>query len=220
MAKPNSTSPLDPTVHDGISLHDAADVLAERLDRRITINYPSLRQVLEICREKAGWRPSTSHEILLSADPGSEGQQRFQAMLKHAGFEVSVTHYRDAFISLPPGRTPQEAVGRPAASFGAKLAYIAGLMARHPNPHFLVVTHSFDLHEPLVDLARRFPHGRVGLAYFGSLLDYRWRATGLLEGKIGVGFFDLDEHGEAIVGADLISRPKQSPDVRTGFARF
>lgn len=222
-ASTSSLSATNPTIYDGNAFHDTAEILAERFNlERVTINYPALKQALEKEREKEGFRPATSNTILLSNDPRSEGQLRFQSMLKHCGFDLSITHYRDTFVSLPPGRSPQDTGGRPLVSFGPQLAYIAGLMARHANPHFLVVSHCFELFVPLFNLAERIKgaDGRVGLAFFGSLLDYRWRATGLLEGKLGVTFIDLDQHGEAIAGIDLVGHSKQSTDTRAGLNRF
>lgn len=87
-------------------------------------------------------------------------------------------------------------------------------MARHANSQVLVVSHSFELYDPLMDLARRmhesrdeYVEGGVGLAFFGSLLDYRWKTTGILDNAEnrngGIKFFDLDQHSEQLLGIDL-----------------
>lgn len=219
MAKP--TLSLDPTIVDAASLFDASEVIAERISRpKITIDYGKLRELLDSLRKQHGWRTASPNTILLSIDPNSEGQQRFQNMLRHSGFEPDVIHFRDTFVSLPPGRSPSDMNGRSIVSLAPRIAYIAGLMARYPDPHFLVVSHSFELYGPLTDLCHRVPKGKVGVAYFGSLMDYRWKVAGLFDGKIGVEFFDLDPYGGDLLGVDLTGRPSTANDVRAGLSRF
>jgi len=214
-------SHLDPTIVDAASLFDACEVIAERLDRsKVTIDYTKLRDTLDSLRRERSWRPATLNTIILSVDPGSEGQHRFQTMLRHAGFEPDTVHFRDSFVSLPPGRSPSEMNGKSIVSLAPRIAYIAGLMARHSDPQFLVVSHSFELFGPLTDLRQRLREGKVGIAYFSSLMDYRWRVAGLFDGKIDVEFFDLDPHGSALLGVDLAVRPSASAEARAGLSRF
>ncbi|MFH0982100.1 MAG: hypothetical protein V2A79_11220 [Planctomycetota bacterium] len=215
-----SQSQQNVTVFDGASLHAAVEVLSERLGRRLTIDYPKLKLRADEVRASAGWQPATISAILLSIDPDSEGQQRFQTMLRHAGFEPDLSHYRDAFVSLPPGRSPNEASGKSIVSFAARIAYIAGLMVRHPEPHVLVVSHSFELCGPLSDLAHRIPSAKVGIAYFASLIDFRWKAAGLLDGKSPVTFFDLDAHGKELLGVNLTGGSGVLLDAKGGLSRF
>jgi hypothetical protein len=216
-----ATSHFDPTIVDGASLFDAGEVIAERLGRaKVTLDYTKLRETLDSLRREHGWRPASLNTILLSVDPGSEGQHRFQTMVRHSGFEPDTIHFRDSFVSLPPGRSPSEMNGRSIVSLAPRLAYIAGLMARHADPHFLIVSHSFELLGPLTDLSERLERGKVGIAYFSSLLDYRWRVAGLLDGKLGIEFFDLDLHGDALLGVDLAGRPSASIEARAGLSKF
>jgi hypothetical protein len=216
-----STSSLDTTIVDAASLHGAHEILAERVGRtKITTDYTKLRSRLDLLRKDAGWRSASLNTILLSIDPNSEGQQRFQNMLGHSGFEPDIIHFRDSFVSVPPGRSPNDMGGKSIVTLAPRIAYIAGLMARYPDPHFLVVSHSFELFGPLTDLSRRVPNGRVGVAYFGSLLDFRWKSTGLLDGKLEMEFFDLDPYGDEILGIDLTGRPSAVPNARTGLSKF
>ena len=216
-----STSSLDPTLIDAASLFDASEVIAERAGRaKVTIDYTKLRACLDSLRRDHGWRPATLNTILLSIDPSSEGQQRFQSMLRHAGFEPDIVHFRDTFVSVPPGRSPNEMSGKPVVSLAPRIAYIAGLMARHPTAQFLVVSHSFELFSALTDLRHRMPDGKVAIAYFGSLLDYRWKAAGLFDGKVDFEFFDLDPFGDELMGVDLGTRPSTAREVRSVFSRF
>lgn len=219
-----SNSPQDVTIVDAASLFEAAEVLAERFGRhKITIDYSRLKEQLDAFREEVGWRPASMTSILLSYDPKSEGQKRFLSMLQHAGFEPDTCHFRDAFASLPPGRAPAEQGGRSPVSFSARIAYIAGLLARHEAPNFMVVSHSFELCAALSDLARR-TRGRVGIAYFNSLLDYRWKFAGLgQQDKCDIEFFDLDECGEYLLGIDLMmeeQREQRTPATSSGLSRF
>jgi len=215
-----SSSP-NPTIVDAASLFYASEVIADRVGRKVTVDYAKLREVLDSFRSQHGWRPASVNMALLSIDPASEGQQRFQSMLRHSGFEPDVIHYRDAFVSLPPGRSLTELRGDSIVSLCPRIAYIAGLMARHPDPHFLVVSHSFELFWPLVDLTDRIGQkGEVGIAYFGSLMDYRWKSTGLFDDKLNLTFFDLDPYGNEILGVDLIGRPNTTANGRSGLSRF
>jgi hypothetical protein len=215
---------LDVTVVDAASLFDAGEFLSEQFSRRVTVDYPRLKELLDRIRVADGWRQSARTTILVSWDPNSEGQRKFHGMLQHAGFETDVSHYRDSFASLPPGRTPAEfSNNKPLKSFAARLAYIAGLMARYPDSHFVVVTHSFELFPPLIDLARRFAdegNGKVGVAYFASLMDYRWKAAGLFETDSTVKLFDLDPYGEELVGFELVRRGRAERDNQAGLSRF
>lgn len=219
MAKPSSQ--LDPTIVDAASLFDASEVIAERVGRnKITIDYTRLRDCLDSLRNEHGWRQASPNMILLSIDPASEGQQRFQSMLRHSGFEPDVIHYRDTFVSVPPGRNPNEMSGKSVVSLASRIAYIAGLMARYPSPQFLVVSHSFELFGPLTDLKRRVQGGKVGIAYFASLLDYRWKLAGLFDGKLDVEFFDLDQHADDLMGIDLAGREAPTSESQVGLSRF
>ncbi len=60
------------------------------------------------------------------------------------------------------------------------------------------------------------------MAYFGSLLDYRWKAAGLLDENKngGVKFFDLDPYGRELLGVDLGGAPGVAGDIRAGLSRF
>ena len=219
MAKTTTSS--HHTIVDAASLFDASEVIAERVGRsKITVDYAKLRECLDSLREEHEWRPASLNTILLSIDPTSEGQQRFLNMLRHSEFEPDVIHFRDTFVSVPPGRSPNEMTGKSIVSLAPRIAYIAGLMARHADPQFLVVSHSFELYGPLTDLRHRIQNGRVGIAYFGSLLDYRWKAAGLFDRELDVEFFDLDPHGDKLLGVDIAGRAGAATDVRAGLSRF
>jgi len=220
MPRASSTS-HHATVVDGASLFDAAEAIGNRFGRsKVTVDYTKLNERLADLRRQEGWSTATVSTILLSIDPNSEGQQRFQTMLKHAGFEPDVVYFRDVFVSLPPGKSPADTSAKSTVTLASRLTYIAGLMARHPSSAFLVVTHSFELYGPLLDLAERLDQGKVGLAYFGSLLDYRWRLAGLMDGKLGIKFFDLDPYGQELVGVELISKATDQQQFRSGLKRF
>ncbi len=229
----------DLTLIDAASLFDACDAIANRLGRtKITLDYSKLRERLDILREGSFWRPASRNAIQLSIDPSSEGQQRFLAMLKHAGFESDIVHYRDTFVSAPPGRNPNEMSSKPIVSFAARIAYIAGLMAHQSKTQLLVVSHSFELFAPLEDLARRLrDEGKVGIAYFGSLLDYRWKAEDVFAHgygynphaedktlvppnlKPGIKFFDLDPYCQELLGVEFAA-PRTQSTVGSGLNRF
>lgn len=221
MPSPKDASRGDISLVDGTSLFDTTEALADHLDQpKVTLDYTKLKDVLNQERNACGWRPTDRTFAFLALDPNSEGQRRFRDMLEHNNYVILEEHYRDAFVSLPAGRTLSEASSKPITSLASHLAYTAGLLARYDHPHILLVTHSFELFRPLEDLARRVQDGggRVGLAYFSSFLDFRWKRVGLLDGKTLVEFMDLEKYGRQLVGVDLVSsgRQAESPP-RTGF---
>lgn len=176
---------------------------AERIDR-VQFSYPALKNVLRSFRS-GDWRRSQLDIALVSADRSSEGQQRFAAMLDREGFEADVSYYRDNFVSLPPGRQPAdlfdpEKKQRPLISLATRISYSLGLLARHPAPQVLVVSHSFEMYWPMLNFVERNPAARVGLVFFGSLLDYRWKHTGVLDSDSPVKFFNLDAHSADLLG--------------------
>jgi hypothetical protein len=212
MGRVRSTS-IDVTIVDGASLFDATETIAERTGRsRVTVDYTNLKQRLDVERRQVGWRPASETRIMLSVDPNSEGQQRFKAMLTHSGFQPHEVNFREAFVSLPPGRSPSESTTKSLVSLSSRIAYIAGLMAHQSDPHFLVVSHCFELYSPLQNLAKRVKDngGRVGLAYFRRLLDFRWEDAGLLDGKLEIKFIDLDKFGRELLGIDLDPQTSQA----------
>jgi hypothetical protein len=225
------SSPIDLTIVDGASLYDAAAFITESAARtKVTIDYSKLRERLNSLRREHGWRESTLNTIMLSIDPNSEGQQRFQSMLVHAEFEVDAIPFRDTFVSVPPGRSHTEVngTGKPVVSLAPRIAYIAGLMSKQSEKQppekqlqILVVSHAFELYGPLVDVKQRLhAGGRVGIAYFGRLLDYRWKVSGLLDHQLGIEFFDLDAYGDELLGIELTGRARSSLEVTNGLSRF
>ena len=135
-------------------------------------------------------------------------------MLHHSGFTVDEVDYRAAYVSPPPDDTMDGASSesipkpKPVESLTARLCYILGLLSRHDDVQVLVVSHSFELHGPLTNLAQRMPQGRVGLAYFRTLLDKRWRgvdlgeAPGRREGSTALHFIDLEPYAKRLLGVD------------------
>lgn len=212
----------DATIIDGASLFGTTEAIAKRFDRsRVTIDYSVLHSCLDTVRKTAGWRPATSNTILLSIDPNSEAQQRFLTMLNHTGFSVDEVHYRDAFASLPPGQSPtNDSSFKSPVSLSARIAYIAGVISRQFDAHFLVVSHEFELFGPLVDLAKRLRTGKVGVAYFRSLLDFRWTSAGLFDGKLGIEAFDLDEYSPQILGVDVLAKDPPGKERKSALGQF
>jgi len=61
----------------------------------------------------------------------------------------------------------------------------------------------------MLNFAQRNERARVGLAFFGSLLDYRWKQGGLFDSENPIEFFDLDDHSaELLGGIDLSGRAR------------
>lgn len=184
-------------LYDGTSIHAAAEALGERQGRsRVNINHETLKERIGQLRSKAGWEPADVDHIMLSVDKQSDAQTRFIDALKRMRFVVDEVRYQDTFVSAPPGRTPGEGGVAGLASLASRATYLAGLLARDPEADLVVVSHAFELYRPLADLAGRLRRGRVAIAYFQSLIDFRFKFTGMLDGtsKAKVKFFDLDLH--------------------------
>jgi hypothetical protein len=145
---------------------------------------------------------------LVSIDTKSDTQGRFIAALERFGYTVDPIDFRHAFVSMPPGRHPGDDGERSIISIAPRIAYIAGLLASSPDAQLLVVSHSFEIVAPLQDLARKAQKGRVGIAYFASLIDFRFKTSGLLDRNLrqgGVEFFDLEESLPELFGGSAMS---------------
>jgi hypothetical protein len=192
-------------VIDCASLFSVADATAKLHDtQRYNLNYTALRQRLVEARKEFGFAPAETDLAIVSVDPGSDPQRRFVDALGKMGYEVDPVDFHDAFVSLPPGQLPGEDSGyRSIISFATRIAYLAGLLAKSPDSQLLVVTHSFDVYWPLQQLARRLTRGGVGLAYFSSMLDYRWRRALASQSGSGanVKWFDLQDSLFELLGA-------------------
>jgi hypothetical protein len=191
---------------DCASLFSVQDATAKLHDvQRYNFNYAGLRQKLAEARRHLGFAPAETNLAIVSLDPASDPQRRFVDALGKMGYEVDPVDFHDAFVSLPPGQLPGEGSGyRSVISFAPRVAYMAGLLAKSPDSQLLVITHSFDVYWPLQQLASRLTRGGVALAYFSSLLDYRWRRVFAPQSPSGtskVKFHDLQDSLFELLGA-------------------
>jgi hypothetical protein len=185
----------------------------------VQIEYTRLSETLQTTRSQQQWAPADVSIALVSANEESESQQRFTAMLTRSGFETDVSSYRDNYVSVPAGRRPsdfynQEKGQRPLVSLSSRIAYALGVLARWPDAQIVVVSHAFELYWPMHNFLQRNPGAKVGLAYFPSLLDHRWKQA-RLDTKIQ--FFDLEE-SELFGGID--SRRRGSSISVSGLSRL
>jgi len=198
-------------VVDCPSLFYAAEVLAEREGvQRLTFDYQALKEHLADLRIQEGWPQASLDVALVSVDLQSESQGRFITALERLGYTVDRIDYRDAFVSMPPGRLVRERDPneRGVVSMSSRIAYLGGLLARHGNADILVVSHAFELYAPFTDLAQRLVKGRVGLAYFSSMVDFRYRLAGFLDQKPRAGragFLDMEAELPNLVAGSAIS---------------
>ncbi len=207
--RPSQPSQQNVNLVDCSSLLEVGDAIAaaEQVDR-VQLEYPKLLERLQKERAMTGWAPADLSIALVSANEESEGQQRFTMMLKKSGFETDVSVYRDNYVSLPAGRKPADFYDlnrekqrqRPLISLASRLAYALGLLARHGEPQVIIVSHAFELYWPMLNFAERNKQARVGLAYFGDFLDYRWKQAGILEAQSLIKFFDLTESSAELLG--------------------
>jgi hypothetical protein len=210
---------------DCASLFAVADATAKLHDiQRYNLNYLVLRQRLADARREFGFAPAETDLAIVSVDPSSEPQKRFVDALGKMGYEVDAVDFHDAFVSLPPGQLPGPDSGyRSIISFAPRLAYLAGLLAKAPDSQLVVVTHSFDMWWPMQMLARRLSrNGGVGLAYFSSMLDFRWRKILASQSSIAsnnVKFYDLQDSLYELLGARE-SEPSERPTGGEVWARI
>jgi hypothetical protein len=150
---------------------------------------------------------------IVSVDPKSDNQGRFTTALERIGYTIDRIDFRQAFVSMPPGRHPGDEGERSIISVAPRITYLAGLLSRTPDAQLVVVSHSFEILPALQDLARRANKGGVGVAYFSSLIDFRFRTAGLLDPKPtlqrGVQFFDLEDTLPELFGGSSISTPER-----------
>ena len=133
------------TLVDTASLFHAGAAIAAEFggEKRLAPRYDALRRCLEKFRTDAGWPKANVSLALAAIDRSNLQQQRFIEALQRAGFAVWTRSTSAMFPSPPPSISRSEQEGHPAPSFAARIAYIAGLLARHSEGSLLVVTHSF-----------------------------------------------------------------------------
>lgn len=196
-------------VYDCPSLFSATEAISKRFDQqRATLDYTALHRHIDRIRATERWGSSEMDLAIVSVDPKSENQGRFTAALERMGYTVDPVDFRHAFVSMPPGRHPGEDGERSILSVASRITYLAGLLSRSPDAQLMVISHSFEIFPALQDLARRANKGAVGIAYFSSLIDFRFRATGLLDPRPtqgGVRFFDLEDNLPELFGGPSLS---------------
>jgi hypothetical protein len=210
------------TLVDTASLFHAGEAIASETgsEKRLSPRYDMLLRKLEEFRAIAKWPKADLNLALAAVDRNNPQQQRFVEALRRAGFDVDAVDFRETFPSIPPSLSRKDE-GRPAPSFTARIAYIAGLLARRPKGSLLVVTHSVELLPLLLDLAARLEGGRVGVAYFGCLLEPRWRRLKeMAELGMTQQFFDLDDFSQEIFGVDISTKAGSATEVQAGLNRF
>lgn len=195
-------------VHNCASNYELESYLHERYEVECKFNFTFAAQHYEDLLRAARWPPPDAMIALASGrseEQGSTkvGNPRFRRMLESAGFQPVFADYRSLYPSLPVGQVPATSGHKPRISFTTRIAYILGLLARHPHPQVVVFSHEFDVHWPMLELMRRRPDARVAVAYFGSMLDTRWSKAGLGKDDYPIRFFDLDPVSKDLIGVDL-----------------
>ena len=213
------------TLVDTASLFHAGEAIAAESgsEKRLSPRYDVLLRKLGEFRALKKWPKADLNLALAAVDRNNPQQQRFLEALRRAGFDVDAVDFRETFPSVPPSLSRKDE-GRPAPSFTARIAYVAGLLAQRPDAaSLLVVTHAVELLPLLLDLTERLKDGHVGVAYFGSLLESRWRRLKELQPGAGGAvpeFLDLDDTSLEIFGVDISTNTDSASEVRAGLNRF
>ncbi len=195
---------------DGQSIFSGIPRLSQSFGSK-GLNYNHLRQVIDDQRETAGLGRSQIHVASFSCDPTSSTQQRFQTAVSHAGFKVDPVDYRIATVTTNPEPIETNAIPQRIQSLAPRLSNLIGRLSHRDNLRLLVVSNCFELFDSLNELAER-PNTQVGLAFFSTLLDDRWRRVGLATAGCSIKFIQLDDYIEF-----LFQQPIRSPIVFTQF---
>lgn len=189
---------------DGSALFCACETIAEKNNvEKININYTNLSKVLRDFRKENNWPDATDSSIMLAINLESDRQIRFCEMLKTSGFIPHPVEFRNAVISNPAGKAIPPQFKKVMCGFTTSLAYSMGLLSRQANSSLIIASHAFELYEPLYDFVNR--GGKACLAFFGSMLDYRWHNTDLfIADNSPLQFLDLEEFSKGLVGIDLL----------------
>lgn len=186
------------TILDCQSLLQATEAMSIREGhdhRKIIIDYPKLLgemadwKIRHFSRERDGDEKVVA---IMSIDPKSEGQQRFVKLMQANNVIVDALPYQQNFVSLPAGKSLRDGE-KPQVSLASHLTYVLGMLYQYEDPCVMIVSHCFELYWPLMELASRREEAKVGIAFFGSLMDFRWRQAGVLDGKSPICFLDLDK---------------------------
>lgn len=165
-------------------LGDLTALYSVRTQCRKSINYQTLDLVL---KEEVGLapdeRPDYDAWFTLYSEQ-NEGQRKFVDNIKDLKWEVE---------TVPPNQVRR---GRPTDyRFDTRLAYELGVLSTDDYDKIIIVTDSYELHEPIMNLIEESEPGHVPevyLAFFSENIDNRWHKI-LHNPKSPIKFIDLDD---------------------------
>ncbi len=214
MAKPpvSVSSPSSIDIVDGNFTFAVTDWVRSHATggvERVTFSYSELKSVLALARQGLGYRSADARLAAVSVDPANKSQQKFPEALERLDYAVERMDFRHNYVSVPAGPDADRADRISVTSLSPSLAYVLGMLTGQSKfaslkPEVVVVTGSFDLFYPLRHFVRR-TGGRVALAFFRRFLDHRWAMNGLFDPDSPVGFVDLEEHSERLLGVNMAS---------------
>jgi hypothetical protein len=159
-------------------LGDLTALFAIRSMYRKSINYQKLDSALKRVLEASAFDTNIWYTLFRQ---DNDKQASFIQGLRDIGWDIETVASREV-KRLPDTRNYR---------FDSRIAYQIGL-ACESYDRIVVVSDSYELHAPLMQLLEDDPNIEIGLAFFSDALDGRWWKAIRSEGS-RISFIDLDE---------------------------
>lgn len=170
------------TIIDANSLYSIT-----KIHEKTKTNYENLKLVCEIVRNENGMNPSDRTDIYMYRDPSNMDQQRFVTYLNKINMNPTQFNINRGYITPPLDFKEKD-----YTSMVPKIAYALGLLSKYETANILIISHSSELLDFIYDLDKRLTKGKLGIAFFHSLLK-----------KNKKDFINLDPYSKEILGIDL-----------------
>lgn len=222
LSPPVRTNPPSPRNKAVVFMDASAVFLAARdLHGDAQLNYDALRDLLRRSLVPSHGEIEIEWVLWTSLDPSNQGQVKFLEHMEKRGWKVRSFHPAESFMVDPltlgaSAGSIDSRTSKRLTRFDASIAFAIGYtiardegLARQSAgsiSRIAVISDSFALAEPLVRAAR-VGKCRNAIAFFGRLLDPRWRR---LETSPEVHVIDLDQFDNELFGPKQQERKEWS----------
>lgn len=156
------------------------------------LNYHHLRKTCDAIRNQNGFGDANLTVASFSFDLNSTSQAKFQTAISHAGYRVDPVDFRLATVTTVASQSDATSGPPRVQSLASRIANLLGKLSVQSSLKLLVVSNSFELAGALQELAGN-RESQVGLAFFDSLLDERWRRIGIGTSRSSIQYLPLDD---------------------------